>query len=664
MKKIKIDQYLKYNTLWNLRYSPDGKKAVFVAYYGDYDENVYKYNLYLLDLESGETRRLTSLGSESSFFWEDDTHILFPAVRSPKEKKRKEAGESFTSYYRLAVDGGEAMPAFELPLPAGELFPTGDGRFYFTSSINKLYPDFYKEGKEGRDKINKEIKADADYVIMEENPFWTNGGTYTLNKRTALFIYDPKSGEVCRITEPSMAVASVAAQGGKIFYLGEAWEGSQCNMPGFYSYDLKKGKTETICEKGEKYFKGIFKYMDGLFVLMSEGKVYEGNETPFFWFYDLKEGLKLMAENYIEVGNAVGTDYRRASGYHVRMLGDKIFFNANIGSADRLFVMGPDGKPEQIYGGEGSIDMFDINEKGEIICVALLDMKLQEVYKMEMDGSYKQLTKINEDKIKNNYIAKPNRMTIQSEGLEVTGWVLEPWNYDPAKKYPAILDIHGGPRTAYGEVYFHEMQFWANQGYFVFFCNPVGSNGGGDKFADIWHGYGDKDYKNIMDFTDAVLAKYPAIDEKRVGVTGGSYGGFMTNWIVGHTDRFACAATQRSISNWFSFWGVSDIGMRFVPNQHKAHIYEDADQKYIWDISPLKYAKNFKTPLLIIHSDADYRCPIPDGYQMFTAYKELGLDCRMVIFKGENHELNRSGKPQHRLRRLTEISNWFDKYLK
>ena len=104
--------------------------------------------------------------------------------------------------------------------------------------------------------------------------------------------------------------------------------------------------------------------------------------------------------------------------------------------------------------------------------------------------------------------------------------------------------------------------------------------------------------------------------------------------------------------------------MRFVPNQHKAHIYEDADQKYIWDISPLKYAKNFKTPLLIIHSDADYRCPIPDGYQMFTAYKELGLDCRMVIFKGENHELNRSGKPQHRLRRLTEISNWFDKYLK
>ncbi len=664
MKKIKIDQYLKYYTLWHLRYSPDGKKAVFVAYDGDYEANAYLYNLYLLDLETGKTRRLTATGAETSYFWEDNTHVLFTAARSAKEKKRKADGESFTVYYRLAVDGGEAVPAFELPLPAGELLPTGDGRFYFTSSIDMRYPDFYKTDKEGRAKINKDIKADADYVVMEENPFWTNGGTYTLNKRTALFIYDPKTSEVKRVTEPTMAVAQVAVQGGKLFYIGEAWTGAQCNMPGLYSYDLKKGKTEEIFAAGTKFFKGIYAYKDGLFVLMSEGKTYGPNETPWFWFYDLKTGLRLLSENYMEVGNAVGTDYRRATGYHVRMLGDKIFFSANIGSADRLFWMDESCKPQCIYGGEGSIDMFDINEKGEIICVALLDMKLQEVYKMEMDGSYKQLTKMNEDKIKGNYIAKPNRMTIKSEGFDVTGWVLLPWNYDPAKKYPAILDIHGGPRTAYGEVYFHEMQLWANMGYFVMFCNPVGSNGGGDKFADIWHGYGDKDYKNIMDFVDAVLEKYPAIDDKRMGVTGGSYGGFMTNWIVGHTDRFACAATQRSISNWFSFWGVSDIGMRFLPAQHKAKIYEEEEQKYIWDISPLKYAKNFKTPLLIIHSDADYRCPIPDGYQMFTAYKELGLECRMVIFKGENHELNRSGKPQHRLRRLSEITDWFEKHLK
>ncbi|MBQ1908051.1 MAG: hypothetical protein II173_07745, partial [Firmicutes bacterium] len=222
MKKIKIDQYLKYYTLWHLRYSPDGKKAVFVAYDGDYEANAYLYNLYLLDLETGKTRRLTATGAETSYFWEDNTHVLFTAARSAKEKKRKADGESFTVYYRLAVDGGEAVPAFELPLPAGELLPTGDGRFYFTSSIDMRYPDFYKTDKEGRAKINKEIKADADYVVMEENPFWTNGGTYTLNKRTALFIYDPKTSEVRRVTEPTMAVAQVAVQGGKLFYIGEA----------------------------------------------------------------------------------------------------------------------------------------------------------------------------------------------------------------------------------------------------------------------------------------------------------------------------------------------------------------------------------------------------------------------------------------------------------
>ena len=146
------------------------------------------------------------------------------------------------------------------------------------------------------------------------------------------------------------------------------------------------------------------------------------------------------------------------------------------------------------------------------------------------------------------------------------------------------------------------------------------------------------------------------------GFGGGSYGGFMTNWIIGHTDRFCCAATQRSISNWVSFYGTSDIGILFGEYQTDATVFDNPEK--MWQQSPLKYAKNFVTPTLIIHSDCDYRCPISEGFQLYTALKERGVDSRMVIFKGENHDLSRTGKPLHRVRRLTEISDWFAKYAK
>lgn len=159
----------------------------------------------------------------------------------------------------------------------------------------------------------------------------------------------------------------------------------------------------------------------------------------------------------------------------------------------------------------------------------------------------------------------PRPCVWKAAAWEVEGWVLLPKDFDPSKSYPAVLDIHGGPKTVYGPVFYHEMQLWANRGYFVFFCNPIGSDGRGNRFADIRGHYGETDYRNLMDFTDAVLARYPQIDRKRLAVTGGSYGGFMTNWIIGHTDRFACAASQRSISNWLSFYGVSD---HWLPLRH------------------------------------------------------------------------------------------------
>ena len=260
------------------------------------------------------------------------------------------------------------------------------------------------------------------------------------------------------------------------------------------------------------------------------------------------------------------------------------------------------------------------------------------------------------------YRAKPVKCSVNKKSHSVDGWVLLPENYDTNKTYPLILDIHGGPKTVYGEVYYHEMQVWVNKGYVVVYCNPRGSDGKGNDFSDIRGQYGTIDYEDIMDFVDKVIEDY-SIDTKNMGVTGGSYGGFMTNWIIGHTDRFKCAATQRSISNWLSFYGTSDIGYYFALDQGGTQFKTDKDYEKLWFHSPLKYISSMKTPTLIIHSSKDYRCPVEQGYQLLTALKHKKVDSKMVLFHNETHELSRSGKPKARMLRLNEITSWMDKYL-
>ena len=265
-----------------------------------------------------------------------------------------------------------------------------------------------------------------------------------------------------------------------------------------------------------------------------------------------------------------------------------------------------------------------------------------------------------EKALKGYYVAKPKTFVVKFPSHEVKGWVLYPEGYDAKKSYPAILDIHGGPKTVYGKFYYHEMQYWVNQGYIVFFSNPRGSDGKGNEFADIRGKYGTIDYDDLMAFTDLIVKRHPSIDQNKMFVTGGSYGGFMTNWIVGQTNRFKAAATQRSISNWLAFHGTSDIGFYFSGDQTAGH--PNTDTTKLWDQSPIKYAQNVETPLLFIHSDLDYRCPIEQAMELYTILKQKGLETKFVWFKGETHELSRSGKPQARIKRLNEITQWFKQY--
>jgi len=247
------------------------------------------------------------------------------------------------------------------------------------------------------------------------------------------------------------------------------------------------------------------------------------------------------------------------------------------------------------------------------------------------------------------------------DGKHIQGWIQKPPDFDPQKKYPLILNIHGGPHAAYGWVFDHEFQWMAAKGYIVLYVNPRGSTSYGQEFGNIiqYHYPGD-DYRDLMAGVDELL-KRGYVDPKKLGVTGGSGGGVLTNWTITHTDRFAAAVSQRDISNWASWWYTADFTL-FQPNWFKAPPFEDS-QDYS-NRSAITFVKNIHTPVLFVLGESDYRTPQDSGgEQLFRALKYMRRPTAMVVFPRETHELSRSGEPWHRIERLEHIVNWFDKWM-
>ena len=385
------------------------------------------------------------------------------------------------------------------------------------------------------------------------------------------------------------------------------------------------------------------------------------NEDSLIYTMNLDgSGLEMLNDDQFDLSfyNSVGTDSRFGGGSEAKVVDDNYYFVTTEFDNSYLRKINLDGQLEKVISDEGTVEMFDIKDQ-TLAYVAMRGLDLAEIYIRE-DGKDTKISNFSQV-LEDLSLAPVEKFTFESDSNQLDGYVLKPVDFDPAKKYPGVLEIHGGPKTAFGNIFHHEMQVLANLGYFVFYTNPRGSSGRSVEFSDIRGKYGTIDYDDLMTFTDKVLEKYDNIDENNLAVLGGSYGGFMTNWIIGHTDRFKVANTQRSISNWTSFYGVSDIGYYFAQDQNSSNPWNDFD--LLWESSPLKHLNKAKTPTLVIHSDEDYRCPLEQGMQVFNALKVNDVDTRMVIFKGENHELSRSGKPKSRIKRMEEIINWFDKYI-
>ncbi len=249
-----------------------------------------------------------------------------------------------------------------------------------------------------------------------------------------------------------------------------------------------------------------------------------------------------------------------------------------------------------------------------------------------------------------------------SDGNALQGWILKPPNFDLNSRYPSIMEIHGGPLTQYGYLFMHEFFYLAAQGYVVYFCNPRGGQGYGEEHAKaIYHGkWGTVDYEDLMVWADKVEA-LPYIDADKMGVTGGSYGGYMTVWVIGHTDRFKAAVSQRCVSNLISMWGSSDFNWSFQQIFDDKAPFENLE--VLWQCSTIKHIGAATTPTLIIHSQQDLRCAIEQSEQVYVALKNLGVDTEFLIFPDSPHGVSRVGRTDRRIVRLKAISDWFNRYM-
>ncbi|MEM1598399.1 MAG: S9 family peptidase [Pyrobaculum sp.] len=503
-----------------------------------------------------------------------------------------------------------------------------------------------------------EGSREDDVKHVARLPLWINDFGYAYNVSSHLYIVDVYSGVAERITHGDVKVlrASWSPDGWRIAYtVAPNWK-----TPYIFDvvlYDLRTGHASPLAS-GFSGMGDLAWSPDGRLVAFIGHRRPRGfaSHNRVWVVGESLEPMCLTCQFRHGVGNSVNSDARGPSyAKPLYWTSRGLFFQSTAGGSVGVYSVDIDGKVERVLAPRGVVDEFVPMEDG-FVYTYMEAHRPKELY--IWDGAERRVTKFNDYIVEKWGLRRPEQFVFKaSDGVEVEGWVLFPRGEGPHKW---VLYIHGGPKTAYGEGFMFEFHLLASRGYAVVFTNPRGSDGYGEEFADIRCRYGERDFQDLVEAVEYVLSHHP-LDKSRGAVAGGSYGGFMTNWIITHTDMFKAAITQRSICDWVSMYGTTDIGWYFVEDQICCTPWRG--RELCIEKSPLYLADRVKTPTLIIHSIEDYRTWLDQGVMFFAALKLHDVDARLVLFPEENHELTRKGKPRHRVENFKEILNWLDSHV-
>lgn len=643
---ITAEDYFAFHFIADPHLSPDGTQAVYVLTTIDQKKNRRDSAIWIVPVNGlGAPRRLSAEGfSSNSPRWSPDGKSLaFLSSRNVEGTSEAPHPQVFL----LSMSGGEAMPLTKLKNGVSVFQWSPDGTRLVC--VSRSGPSDAVPAADRKSDVRH-----YTHILYKFN----DTGWYD-DKRSHLWIVNAKTGESKQVTEGNDwndADPQWSPDGKRIAFVS--------NRTGHEYDDDRNSDVWVIPAQGGE----LTKISDHPFEDTSPRWSPGGSRIVFAGQTKRRQFPKLY------LAPAAGHSESTLATDDLDLIPGELHWGAN--EQQVLFDSGTKGethifradlstrKVSAVTSGERAVHGFDINARENVMIYLANDFEhMDDLYVADLNGGgERQLTHVNEELWSDLDPQAVKRVPYKSaDGWPVDGFLVKPRGWRAGQKYPMILSIHGGPAGQYGVDWYHEFQVYAAKGWAVFFANPRGSTGYGEKFErGIVNNWGGMDYEDLMAGVDAVLKQNPWIDAQRLGVTGGSYGGFMTNWIVGHTNRFKAAVTLRGISNFISDDGTRD-GAYGHEDDFKGFLFDDFDQ--YWEASPLKYARDVRTPTLILHSDNDYRVPIEQGEQWFRALKHYGATSELVIFPRENHNLTRTGEPKHLVESLNWQVYWFDRYL-
>jgi dipeptidyl aminopeptidase/acylaminoacyl peptidase len=664
---------LKFVWIADPQMAPDGSRVAFVRVTVNEPKDDYETSVWIVPANGAEPPRpLTAGPRDSSPRWSPDGRRL-AFVRSVDREGRAQPAQ----LYLLSLDGGEARPLTDLARGAGAPAWSPDGqRIAFASSTR---PDDAAPSAAGATATKK-----SDVRVITSATYRSNGGGWNdPDHPSHLWVLDVPTGpelpKPLQLTQGPFAESAHtwSRDGSRIFFVSTRVD-DPYYLPqdsDLYAVPSRGGEVTTVASIDG----GIGNPSvspDGrsiAFIGSLSGTPERSYSQSDLFVVDVDGGARaprnLTAGYDFDIGGGIGGDQAAPRGGSSRNPvwsadGRSIVVVAGEqGDANLIRVDAGAGTTSPVLKGSHAVQSYTgSHSTPHLVALVSTPTTIGDLVVVDGGGAAKPITRINDDLFKQLRLSEPEEVWWTSfDGKRIQGWLLHPPDFDKSKKYPFILEIHGGPHSAYGNTFTHEFHWMAAKGYVVLFPNPRGSSNYGQDFGNvIQYRYPGDDYKDLMAGVDLVV-KRGYIDEKRLGVTGGSGGGLLTNWTITQTPRFAAAVSQRSIADWSGFWYTADFTL-FTPTWFRKAPWEDAAD--FAARSPITHVAKVKTPLMLVDGDDDLRTPPSDGGEMmFRALKYLKVPTVMVRFPGETHELSRSGKPSHRVERLQHIVGWFDKWL-